>query len=197
MTHGNLQIRDHEINGKRLYLFEDQSPKGNARNYVGEFRYVNHLEEYRPDSNGQTRKVFTFLLEKLFRKSFESISKEQPEEERGNSPKSYRSTKTVFNRREETKNYALSRADGKCKACREAAPFYSKKGPFLEVHHVNELSDNGPDTPNNVIALCPNCHRRAHYSEDKTEFNQSLRQWLNENWKKEKLNTLSRKASFA
>ena len=182
MTHGNLQIRDHKINGKRLYLFEDQSPKGRARNYVGEFRYINHLEEYRPDSSGQTRKVFTFLLEKLFRKGFGTASKSKGE--KAESPKRYKSTTTVFNRREETKNYALSRAEGKCESCMEAAPFHSKKGPFLEVHHVNELSDNGPDTPDNVIALCPNCHRRAHYSADKNQFNQSLRRWLDANWEK-------------
>ena len=185
MTHGNLQIRDHEINGKRLYLFEDQLPKGKARNYVGEFRYINHLEEYRPDSSGKARRLFTFLLEKIFRKNFEPALKIQLEDEkREDSRKSYKSTITVFNRREDTKNYALLRADGKCEACNKAAPFHSKKGPFLEVHHVNELSDNGPDTPNNVIALCPNCHRQAHYSKDKNKFNESLREWLNENWEK-------------
>ena len=189
MTHGNLQIRDHEINGKRLYLFEDQSQKGKEKNYVGEFRYISHLEEYRPDSSGQTRKVFTFLLEKIFSEKFGSALKARSAEEIGGLPMSYRSTKTVFHRREETKNYALSRAGGKCEACREAAPFYSKKGPFLEVHHVNELSDNGPDTPENVIALCPNCHRRAHYSKEKTQFNESLKQWLNTNWAGEGLLT--------
>ena len=37
------------------------------------------------------------------------------------------------------------------------------KEPFLEVHHVKSLSDGGEDTLDNVIALCPNCHREKHY----------------------------------
>lgn len=36
-----------------------------------------------------------------------------------------------------------------------------KKGqPFLEVHHIHYLSNGGNDTIDNVIALCPNCHRK-------------------------------------
>ena len=35
--------------------------------------------------------------------------------------------------------------------------------PYLEVHHKIRLSDGGEDTIDNVVALCPNCHRKAHY----------------------------------
>lgn len=34
--------------------------------------------------------------------------------------------------------------------------------PFLEVHHVKWLAKGGSDTVNNVVALCPNCHRKMH-----------------------------------
>ncbi|WP_438267480.1 HNH endonuclease [Haladaptatus halobius] len=44
----------------------------------------------------------------------------------------------------------------------------------MEVHHVHRLSDGGPDDPESVIALCPNCHRRSHNGADKDEFNQRL-----------------------
>ncbi len=73
------------------------------------------------------------------------------------------------------KLYILKRAGGICEGCNEPAPFQSQTGePYLETHHIRRLSDGGPDDPRWVIALCPNCHRRAHYSEDYVEFNVSL-----------------------
>jgi len=33
----------------------------------------------------------------------------------------------------------------------------------LEVHHKVPLAEGGDDTVENAIALCPNCHRHAHY----------------------------------
>jgi 5-methylcytosine-specific restriction protein A len=32
--------------------------------------------------------------------------------------------------------------------------------PYLETHHVISLSEQGPGKVTNVIALCPNDHRR-------------------------------------
>ncbi|MEE7094460.1 HNH endonuclease, partial [Escherichia coli O10] len=37
--------------------------------------------------------------------------------------------------------------------------------PFLEVHHIEWLSKGGEDSVENAIALCPNCHRQAHYGD--------------------------------
>jgi hypothetical protein len=71
--------------------------------------------------------------------------------------------------------YVLCRAKGYCEGCRNKAPFRRSDGaPYLEPHHTTRLADEGPDHPANVIALCPNCHRRAHYSSDATSFNSSL-----------------------
>jgi 5-methylcytosine-specific restriction protein A len=39
----------------------------------------------------------------------------------------------------------------------------------LETHHVVPLSENGPDHPANVVAICPKDHRRAHYAVDREE----------------------------
>jgi 5-methylcytosine-specific restriction protein A len=65
---------------------------------------------------------------------------------------------------------ALFRAQGKCEKCRENAPFLRKSNgtPYLEVHHKIPLSeqnnnDSSLDTLENVLALCPNCHRKAHF----------------------------------
>jgi 5-methylcytosine-specific restriction endonuclease McrA len=42
---------------------------------------------------------------------------------------------------------------------------------YLEVHHIIPLSENGEDSVDNAIALCPNCHRQEHYGEQKIDKN--------------------------
>ena len=59
----------------------------------------------------------------------------------------------------------LGRADGSCERCKRSAPFTRKKDgtPYLEVHHIVQLANDGEDTVENALALCPNCHRELHY----------------------------------
>jgi|BioPla2DNA2_1021312.scaffolds.fasta_scaffold08080_7 5-methylcytosine-specific restriction endonuclease McrA len=80
-----------------------------------------------------------------------------------------------YERSKAIKLYALARANGVCEGCGNPAPFVRQEGtPYLEVHHIRKLADGGPDDPRWVIALCPNCHRRAHYRIDASEFNVRL-----------------------
>lgn len=59
--------------------------------------------------------------------------------------------------------YAKLRALGYCQLCNKPAPFDDKNGkPFLESHHIVWLSQGGSDHIDNVVALCPNCHRKMH-----------------------------------
>ena len=60
---------------------------------------------------------------------------------------------------------ALIRANGICELCKKQAPFLRRKDntPYLEVHHKISLSDDGLDILDNVLALCPNCHRKLHH----------------------------------
>ena len=48
-----------------------------------------------------------------------------------------------------------------------------------KTHQILILLGSGPDDPNWVIALCPNCHRRAHYGQDSADYNQRLTQSVN------------------
>lgn len=58
-------------------------------------------------------------------------------------------------------------AKGKCGACNEYA-FKTPEGEwFLEVHHKKWLREGGADTIENMIALCPNCHRQEHHGVDR------------------------------
>lgn len=56
-------------------------------------------------------------------------------------------------------------ANGRCECCQSTAPFLDAYGkPFLEIHHMHRLADEGEDTVENAIAVCPNCHRALHFS---------------------------------
>jgi len=59
----------------------------------------------------------------------------------------------------------LKKADGSCQSCKKLAPFVRRSTgtPYLEVHHRLPLSEGGEDTVENAVALCPNCHREAHF----------------------------------
>ena len=60
--------------------------------------------------------------------------------------------------------YALQRARERCEDCGEAGPFVRRSDGtvYLEVHHLIPLANGGSDTVDNVVAVCPNCHRRLH-----------------------------------
>ena len=83
---------------------------------------------------------------------------------------------TVRGRDPDVWRFTLRRADGTCELCEKPAPFHIPEGrPFLEVHHVKPLAEEGPDTIDNTVALCPNCHREAHRGTDKADIRKRLR----------------------
>jgi 5-methylcytosine-specific restriction protein A len=89
--------------------------------------------------------------------------------------------KDYFMRSSLVREYAKTRAGGACEFCNFDAPFLTTSGePFLEVHHILRLADDGPDAPQNVAALCPNCHRAAHHSAKAYEMRLALLQRIHE-----------------
>jgi 5-methylcytosine-specific restriction protein A len=80
-------------------------------------------------------------------------------------PEKIQTISYAFNRNPDVVAEALLRAKGFCERCRQQAPFLRKSdgSPYLEVHHKTPLSEDGTDTLENVLALCPNCHREIHF----------------------------------
>jgi 5-methylcytosine-specific restriction protein A len=83
-------------------------------------------------------------------------------------PNTIQSTSQTFTRDPLVKAWILENAKGLCELCGNLGPFTDKKTGygFLEVHHVTPLANNGSDTIENATALCPNCHRKCHLSQD-------------------------------
>jgi 5-methylcytosine-specific restriction endonuclease McrA len=80
-------------------------------------------------------------------------------------PKKVAVTNYVYERNPDVVAEALWRAKGKCEECGRPSPFLRRNdgSPYLEVHHIKPLSEAGEDTITNVLAMCPNCHRKAHF----------------------------------
>jgi 5-methylcytosine-specific restriction protein A len=185
---GNAAILEHATNGKALHLFENDS-KGHVR-YVGEMICTGFRETRGLDIDSNDRRVIIFELTAAHKlesagepdDEYEQLWREPLNELRRRATASYLSKKRSSARRTlaQTKSkairaYVLRRAYGRCEACGEESSFVTSSGrPYLEPHHFRRSNDGGPDDPRWVIGLCPNCHRRAHDSEDKAEFNRSL-----------------------
>jgi 5-methylcytosine-specific restriction endonuclease McrA len=73
-----------------------------------------------------------------------------------------------YDRCEYVKKYVYERAKGSCELCGQLAPFNSKadygERPYLDSHHIEWLANGGPDTIDNSVALCPNCHMKMHHN---------------------------------
>ncbi len=196
MVRGNRAIREHKQDGKEIHLFETVG-KGDVR-YVGRATYLDHHFEDRRDRDDRLRKAIVFellieteLVESLTFRVDEDKSKYHTS--RSFKTKSLQELRelaltqvlptatkkeqrvNVYIRSEAIREYVLRRAEGICEGCDTKAPFINKKGkPYLEPHHLRRLSDGGPDHPEWVIALCPNCHRRVHFGKDGEEYNAQL-----------------------
>lgn len=76
----------------------------------------------------------------------------------------------TYERRADVKAWVLREARGRCELCRCDAPFKNVNDEgYLELHHVHQLAEGGPDIVENAVALCPNCHRRLHHGADRAE----------------------------
>ncbi|WP_435158658.1 HNH endonuclease [Haladaptatus sp. DFWS20] len=90
------------------------------------------------------------------------------------SPNGQRTT-TEYDRSDAIRQYVKRRADGVCEGCGDPVPFTNRRGdPYLHAHHVHEVAGGGPDSPETVIALCPNCHFRVHHGRDGAVYNREL-----------------------
>lgn len=83
------------------------------------------------------------------------------------SPQKIDSSLALYLRDAKVKAWVLRNANGNCELCKEEGPFLDKMNrPHLVVHHVQFLGNDGADTIQNAVALCPNCHSKSHYAKD-------------------------------
>ena len=74
-------------------------------------------------------------------------------------------TGTRYQRDDKVRRFIIEQAKGVCEYCGELGFLLPDGSHYLEAHHIIALAKQGPDTVDNVIALCPSDHREAHYGE--------------------------------
>lgn len=100
-------------------------------------------EEIEEETKGDINKLLELLEEALKDKSTKYV------EYNG---KQYR-RKPIFVK------FVKKRDEEECQAC-GCKIKKKKKGYYVEVAHIKALSEGGPDDPRNMVALCPNCHKK-------------------------------------
>ncbi|MCF8140349.1 MAG: HNH endonuclease [Cyanobium usitatum Tobar12.5m-G36] len=71
----------------------------------------------------------------------------------------------AYKRNRMVRDHVVNRANGRCEYCGEKGFLMANGKRYIETHHIMGLGDNGPDTLANVIGLCPEHHREAHFGE--------------------------------
>jgi 5-methylcytosine-specific restriction enzyme A len=180
----NKTLAESKTNGVHLHLFEVFEE--------GKYVYIGEVElaespylDKQPDKNNIIRNVYIFPLqvkgrnhppilerdliekkEETIRKNAHKLSLEELEFKAKYSQKESGKREVVtgvYERNQLVIEYAKRVAKGVCQLCDKPAPFTNLDGePYLETHHIFPLAEGGPDTIENVIALCPNCHRKMH-----------------------------------
>jgi len=189
---GNRAIRDHIEDGKDLYLFK-YVKQGHVR-YEGQLMCQEHQVGEGPDKENNQRKIIVFELVPVglyedyslnenitINTEIETYSTDDlrrlAKADATNLPQTTTRYVNIFYRSQAIKEYVKRRAGGVCEACEAEAPFFNQqREPYIEIHHLRRLSDGGPDDPEWVAGVCPNCHKKAHYGMDRVEFNKTLTQ---------------------
>jgi hypothetical protein len=91
-------------------------------------------------------------------------------------PRSGTTSATVYDRDPDVIAIAKIRADYHCEVPGCKQPLFVKRDgkPYVEVHHIVTLAEDGFDTPDNVACLCPSHHREIHHGRNAEELRQSL-----------------------
>lgn len=141
-----------------------------SRSRAGGWSYIYPLSERMPS---------VLILKSVFDAEFETSIKRSLKDNHNSrltrletAPKFPTKTAVVsyaYNRNSDVIAEVLLRANGKCELCKQDAPFLKASDGtyYLEVHHWIPLAENGEDTVENAAALCPNCHKNAHFGQQK------------------------------
>lgn len=89
-------------------------------------------------------------------------------------PSQRTSSTTYYIRDPRVRSAVLKRAKGRCEYCGEPGFECPDGSAYLEAHHIIALANDGADRMTNVIAICANDHREAHFGRTKTDLENEM-----------------------
>ncbi len=184
----NKTLKNSKENNTAVHLFEVERKTEYIYRGLVELIKEPYCED-QEDVDGNMRRVWVFPLKTSYKflsgevldhknkkkeEAFKRLTNEELLEKiRSNAdkPTSRRSiNRTEYERNPAIIELAKRRSKGSCELCEKKAPFENNdKKPYLEVHHIDWLSEGGADILSNVVALCPNCHRKMHVLNKKND----------------------------
>lgn len=109
------------------------------------------------------------LIDSERRKSSNALNDLDHEPPGNQNPDRARTVTNSFVRNSKVRAFVLKKAEGKCEYCGKRGFTTVSGQSYLEAHHIISLAKQGPDSVQNVIALCPDHHRQAHYGMNAVE----------------------------
>lgn len=106
------------------------------------------------------------LLRRLYADIPEPAGREKPEQTTITTSVYYRDPRVVA--------WVLDFADGICELCGMQGYETDAGIAYLEVHHVVQLSEGGPDKVSNAVAVCEICHGKLHRAKNRAELKEYL-----------------------
>ena len=94
----------------------------------------------------------------------------------GGLPGKKETVSTVYERSAWVREFARQRSGGKCEmpGCTYVGFIKVNGEKYIEVHHIQSMARAGFDVIDNVAAICPNCHAKAHYAKEKATIETQL-----------------------
>ena len=131
------------------------------RGNVKAWEYVNHLFP-----NGEVFLRITQTQSNLRSDAINDLGTDQPD----------RTSSVVvsYARNPQVRAEVLRRAMGRCEYCGVEGFLKPDGSRYLETHHIIALANEGSDRVSNVIALCPNDHREAHFGERASKIEEDM-----------------------
>jgi len=168
-SRGNKSIRDHYIDGNRLFLFQ-KTKKSGYWTFIDEFIYQGSQYYDCPDKNGKMRKGIQFKLLSIT-KDFTKSTKN--DHDKGSKEgrviyKTHKSFERNGNLPIEKKNKVLKELGYlSCEVCEfNFTEKYGERGKnYIECHHnipVSKLKEGDITKLSDLTLLCSNCHRMIH-----------------------------------
>jgi hypothetical protein len=93
-----------------------------------------------------------------------------------NAPHTRTRSGLIYKRDAKAREAVLVIAGGHCERCGQQGFLTTAGERYLETHHVVGVSERGPDTVDNIIAICPNCHRQAHFAAERLQIERDFMQ---------------------
>ena len=164
---GNKALAENHLNGVPVRVHRGKAhvpdmPEGYRYRYDGLYRVARYWEEVGRDGF----KIWRFRIEKLPTSDFEQLPEGIPDENSANvdtpsgnetPPKrQFMVTRTV--RSTAVGEWVKRLHNFTCQIC--SSRLLTMAGAYAEACHIKPLGrpHNGPDTPENILCLCPNCH---------------------------------------